>query len=94
MPQGLPGCTCGFIPKIPSARDHPAAACWRAHGEACPPAQVVYEMMTCLANARWVAKELYDRAVAALGHVGITDVITLMGFDTSVAWDRYDTRRG
>jgi hypothetical protein len=51
-------------------------------------------MMTCLANARWVAKELYDRAVAALGHVGITDVITLMGFYTSVAWDRYDTRRG
>ena len=26
-----------------------------------------------------------DRAVAALGHVGITDVITLMGFYTSVA---------
>ena len=50
-----------------------------------PPAQVVYEMMTCLANARWVAKELYDRAVAALGHVGITDVITLMGFYSSVA---------
>jgi 4-carboxymuconolactone decarboxylase len=47
--------------------------------------QVVYEMATCLANARWVSKGLYDRAVAALGHVGITDVITLMGFYTSVA---------
>lgn len=47
--------------------------------------QVVYEMATCLANARWVAKGLYDRAVKALGHVGITDVITLMGFYTSVA---------
>jgi len=47
--------------------------------------QVVYEMATCLANSRWVAKGLYDRAVEALGHVGITDVITLMGFYTSVA---------
>jgi 4-carboxymuconolactone decarboxylase len=42
-------------------------------------------MATCLANARWVAQGLYDRAVEALGHVGITDVITLMGFYTSVA---------
>jgi 4-carboxymuconolactone decarboxylase len=47
--------------------------------------QVVYEMATCLANARWVSRGLYDRAVEALGHVGITDVITLMGFYTSVA---------
>ena len=47
--------------------------------------QVVYEMAICLANARWVSKGLYDRAVEALGHVGITDVITLMGFYTSVS---------
>ena len=47
--------------------------------------QIVYEMATCLANARWVPKGIFDRAVAALGHVGITDVITLMGFYTSVA---------
>ena len=47
--------------------------------------QVVYEMATCLANARWVPKGLYDRAVDALGHEGITDVITLMGFYSSVA---------
>src|SRR6266853_429588 len=47
--------------------------------------QVVYEMATCLANSRWVAKGLYDRAVEALGHVGITDVICLMGFYTSVS---------
>src|SRR4030095_3492027 len=47
--------------------------------------QVVYEMATCLANARWVAKGLYDRAVETLGHVGVTDVITLMGFYASVA---------
>ena len=47
--------------------------------------QVVYEMATCLANARWVPKGLFDRAVEALGHEGITDVITLMGFYTSVS---------
>jgi 4-carboxymuconolactone decarboxylase len=47
--------------------------------------QVVYEMATCLANARWVPRGLYDRAVDALGHEGITDVITLMGFYSSVA---------
>ena len=50
-----------------------------------PREQVVYEMATCLANARWVPKGLYHRAVEALGHVGITDVITLMGFYTSGA---------
>ena len=47
--------------------------------------QVVYEVAMCLTNSRWVAKGLYDRAVEALGHVGITDVITLMGFYTSVS---------
>ena len=47
--------------------------------------QVVYEMAMCLTNSRWVAKGLYDRAVEALGHVGITDVITLMGFYTAVS---------
>ena len=41
--------------------------------------QVIYEMATCLTNSRWVSKGLYDRAVEALGHVGITDVITLDG---------------
>ncbi len=47
--------------------------------------QVVYEMAMVLANARWVPQGLYDRAVKALGHVGITDVITLMGHYSSVA---------
>jgi 4-carboxymuconolactone decarboxylase len=47
--------------------------------------QIVYEMATVLANARWVPRGLYDRAVKALGHVGITDVITLMGHYSSVA---------
>ena len=47
--------------------------------------QVVYEMATCLANSRWVAKGLYDRAVEALGHEGVTDVICLMGYYTMVS---------
>jgi hypothetical protein len=36
--------------------------------------QIVYEMAICLGNSRWVSKGLYDRAVKALGRVGITDV--------------------
>jgi len=47
--------------------------------------QIVYEMAICLTNARWVPKGLFDRAVKALGHVGITDVITLMGYYSSVS---------
>jgi 4-carboxymuconolactone decarboxylase len=47
--------------------------------------QIVYEIAMTLANSRWVPQGLYDRAVGALGHVGITDVITLMGYYTSVS---------
>jgi len=47
--------------------------------------QVVYEMAIALINARWVSKGLYDRAVKALGHEGITDVTCLMGFYSSVS---------
>jgi 4-carboxymuconolactone decarboxylase len=47
--------------------------------------QVVYEMAICLASSRWVPKGVYERAVEALGHEGITDVICLMGFYTSVS---------
>jgi 4-carboxymuconolactone decarboxylase len=47
--------------------------------------QVTYEMAMCLSQSRWVSKGLYDRAVEALGHVGITDVICLMGYYTSVS---------
>lgn len=47
--------------------------------------QAVYEMATVLANARWVPRGLHDRAIKALGHVGVTDVITLMGHYSSVA---------
>jgi 4-carboxymuconolactone decarboxylase len=47
--------------------------------------QVIYEIVTALANSRWVPKSLYDRAVKALGHVGITDVTVLMGYYTAVS---------
>jgi 4-carboxymuconolactone decarboxylase len=47
--------------------------------------QVIYEMATALANSRWISKGLYDRAVKALGHTGITDVTVLMGFYTAVS---------
>ncbi len=47
--------------------------------------QIVYEMANALTNSRWVPQGLHDRAVKALGHVGITDVIALMGFYTSVS---------
>ena len=47
--------------------------------------QAVYEMATSLIKSRWVSKGLYERAVEALGHVGTTDVICLMGFYTSVS---------
>jgi 4-carboxymuconolactone decarboxylase len=47
--------------------------------------QIVYEMATVLSKARWVPRGLHDRAVKVLGHVGITDVITLIGHYTSVA---------
>src|SRR5438105_1566816 len=45
--------------------------------------QVIYEMAKCLTESRWVSKGLYDRAVEAFGHEGITDVICLMAFSTS-----------
>lgn len=44
-----------------------------------PREQVIYETATTLANSRWVPKGLYGRAVQQLGHVGVTDVICLMG---------------
>src|SRR3954462_15662603 len=45
--------------------------------------QIVDDKAICLGDARWVSKGRYARAVESLGHVGITDVITLMGHFTS-----------
>ena len=50
-----------------------------------PREQLVYEVAMALANGRIVPQGLYDRAVAELGHVRITDVISLMGYYTSVS---------
>jgi 4-carboxymuconolactone decarboxylase len=50
-----------------------------------PREQLVYEMAMALAGGRIVPQGLYDRAVAGLGHVSITDVIALMGYYTSVS---------
>ena len=50
-----------------------------------PREQVIYDMAMCLSNSRWVSKGLYDRAVEALGLVGITDVIVLMGSYTATS---------
>lgn len=47
--------------------------------------QIVYEMSVCLTQARWVGKGLYDRAIEILGHVGVTDVIGLLGFYATVS---------
>ena len=47
--------------------------------------QVVYEMSLALAEGRIVPESLYERAVGALGHIGTTDVITLMGYYTCVS---------
>jgi 4-carboxymuconolactone decarboxylase len=47
--------------------------------------QVVYEMAMTLAGGRLVSQGLYDRAVEALGHESITDVIVLMGYYTAVS---------
>ncbi len=47
--------------------------------------QIVYEMAIALSNGRWIPRGLHDRAVETLGHVSITDVITLMGHYTSVS---------
>jgi 4-carboxymuconolactone decarboxylase len=50
-----------------------------------PREQVVYEMAVSLAGNRIVSQGLYDRAVGLLGHPGVSDVITLMGYYTSVS---------
>lgn len=50
-----------------------------------PREQVVYEVATSLAENRIISQGLYDRAVERLGHPGVSDLITLMGYYTSVS---------
>ena len=47
--------------------------------------QAVYEVALALTERRIVPNGLYDRAIATLGHVSITDVIVLMGYYTAVS---------
>jgi 4-carboxymuconolactone decarboxylase len=47
--------------------------------------QVVYEVAMALAGGRLLSQGLYDRAVKALGHESITDMIVLMGYYTAVS---------
>jgi 4-carboxymuconolactone decarboxylase len=46
---------------------------------------VVYDVALALAGGRLIPQDLYDRAVKALGHDGITDVIVLIGYYTCVS---------
>ena len=50
-----------------------------------PREQVVYEVATALAGGQLISQGLYDRAVKALGHESITDMIVLMGYYTAVS---------
>jgi len=50
-----------------------------------PREQVVYEVAKALAGGRLVPQGLYDRAVKALGHESITNMIVLIGYYTAVS---------
>ncbi len=45
----------------------------------------VYDTALALASGRPIPQDLYDRALAALGHESVTDMIALMGYYTSVS---------
>ncbi len=46
---------------------------------------VVYDVAQALAGGRLIPQDLYDRAVQALGHEGVTDMIVLIGYYTCVS---------
>ncbi len=50
-----------------------------------PREQAVYEVAISLAHNRIVSQGLHDRAVNLLGHPGVSDVITLIGYYTAVS---------
>jgi len=47
--------------------------------------QAVYEVAVALAGGRLIPQGLYERAVGALGHESVTDMIVLMGYYTAVS---------
>ena len=50
-----------------------------------PRQQVVYEMTSALLGPRVIPRGLYQRAVDLLGHAGLTDLIALIGYFTTVS---------
>ena len=50
-----------------------------------PREQAVYEVALTLANNRIVTEGLYARAVDLLGHPGVSDVVSLLGYYTAVS---------
>ena len=50
-----------------------------------PREQMIYDMAVALAGGRLISQGVYDRAVKALGHESITDMIVLMGYYTAVS---------
>lgn len=46
---------------------------------------VVYDVALALAGGRLIPQDLYDQAIKALGHEGITDLIVLLGYYTCVS---------
>lgn len=45
----------------------------------------IYDVALALAGGRLIPQGLYDRAVKALGHEGVTDMIVLIGYYTCVS---------
>ena len=50
-----------------------------------PRQQVIYDLARTLLAPRIVATRLYERAIDLLGDVGVTDVIAIIGYFTTVA---------
>ena len=48
--------------------------------------RLVYEVAFALGNGRRVTRSLYERAVAALGHERISDLLVLLGFYTATSF--------
>ncbi len=61
-----------------------------------PREQIVYETASALLGARWIGEGLYRRALALLGHDGVSDVIVLMGYYTAASFTLafYDVAAG
>lgn len=50
-----------------------------------PRQRVIYDLSRALLEPRIIPQSLYDRAIDLLGHTGLTDVIAIIGYFTTVA---------